>query len=90
MTIKPLECYDRRFLVQTDDKICYSTTKGMKLMVPGQLFGVRKSHDGRKFRFIINDEINKVFTMTDEDFYSLMNNSIPVEEAIEQGYINEE
>lgn len=87
MTIKPLECYNRRFLVQTDEKICYSTTKGMKLMVPGQLFGVRMSHDGKKFRFILNDEINKVFTMTEDDFYTLMKNSISAEEAIEQGYL---
>lgn len=87
MAIKPLECYTRRVLVSVDNKLRYSTSKGMKLIIPGTLFGVRMSHDGRKFRCILNDEVNKVFTLTDEDYWSLIDNSIPAEEAKMKGYI---
>lgn len=87
MTIKPLECYDRRYLIATDDKLRYLTSKGAKLIIPGMIFGVRVSHDGKKFRCILNDEVNKVFTITDEDYFTLMHNSVSVEHAIEEGYI---
>lgn len=87
MTIKPLECYNRRFLMQAGDKLNYLTSKGAKLIVPGMIFGVRMSHDGNKFRCILNDEVNKVFTLTREDYWMLIDNSIPVDEAVRQGYI---
>lgn len=87
MAIKPLECYNRRYLIATDEKFKYLTSKGAKLIVPGMIFGVRVSHDGKSFRCILNDEINKVFTITDEDYFKLMQNSVSVEYAIEEGYI---
>lgn len=89
MSIKPLECYDRRILITTDNQLTYSTSKGVKLIVPGMLFGLRYSHDGKNFRCILNDEINKVFTLTPADYYTLIEHSLSVKEAIEKGYYNE-
>lgn len=87
MSIKPLECYERRFLVGSGDKLNYLTSKGAKLIVPGQLFAVRMSHDGKKYRCILNDEVNKVFTLTRDDFFLLMENSISAERAEAEGYL---
>lgn len=89
MSIKPLECYNRRFLIGSGNKLNYLTSKGAKLILPGQLFAVRMSHDGKKFRCILNDEVNKVFTLTEDDFYILMQNSISAEQAVEEGYLVE-
>ena len=41
MAILPLERYERRVLIACDDKLSYLTSKGAKLIFPGQLFGVR-------------------------------------------------
>lgn len=90
MAILPLEKYDRRVLIGSDGRLAYSTFKGMKLIVPGMIFGLRSSHDGKKIRCIIDDEINKVFTLTGDDYYCLYDNSISVEEGIKQGIIPEE
>lgn len=88
MAIKPLECYNRRVLISTNDQLTYSTSKGVKLIFPGTLFGVRYSHDGKNFRCILNDEVNKVFTLTPADYYTLLENSISAEEAIAEGIID--
>lgn len=87
MAILPLERYERRVLIACDDKLSYLTSKGAKLIFPGQLFGVRMSHDGKKFRCILNDEVNKVFTLTEEDFDLLMKNSISAERAEAEGIL---
>ena len=87
MAIKPLECYERRVLVSTNDKLTYSTSKGVKLIVPGMLFGVRYSHDGKHFRCILNDEINKVFTLTPSDYYTLLENSIKEKKEKKEGLL---
>jgi hypothetical protein len=31
---------------------------------PGQRFGVRKSRDGKKIRLVLDDEVNRVFTLS--------------------------
>lgn len=89
MAIKPLNFYDRRFLLK-GSQLSFHTTKGIQIIVPGMIFGLRVSHDRRKIRCILNDEINKVFTLTREDFHYLCENSISVEEAIDEGYLTEE
>lgn len=30
---------------------------------PGQRFGVRKSRDGKKIRLVLDDDVNRVFTL---------------------------
>lgn len=87
MAILPLEYYRRRVLTSMDDKFRYSTTKGPKLIIPGTLFGCRLSHDGKKIRCIINDEVNKVFTLERSDYEYLMEHSIDASEAKRLGYI---
>lgn len=89
MSIKGLECYDRRLLLD-GSQLSFHTSKGDKLIVPGMIFGIRASHDGRKVRCILNDDIQRVFTLTNEDYRYLRDNSITVDEAIEEGYIDKD
>lgn len=74
MAIKPLECYQRRLLLSAE-KLVYHSSKGDILIVPGMIFGTRLSHDGKKLRLILNDEVNKVYTLTDFDYDYLIKNS---------------
>lgn len=89
MSIKPLECYDRYVLTSTPEsgQIVFKSTKGDKLIVPGMLYGMRPSHDGKKMRFILNDDIQRVFTLSGIDVHTLLQNSITADQAEEQGII---
>lgn len=78
MAIKPLECYQRRVLID-GTKLVYESSKGRLLIVPGMIFGLRSSYDKKKLRLILNDEINKVYTLSDRDYKFLYENSEPVE-----------
>ena len=89
MAILPLSDYVRRYLTQ-GSQLAFHTTKGTKIIAPGMIFGLRLSHDRRKMRCIIEDEINKVFTLTGEDYQYLLDNSISIPEAIEEGYLTED
>lgn len=89
MAIKPLSHYSRRYLVQ-GSQLAFHTTKGTKIIAPGMIFGLRVSFDGRKKRCIIEDEINKVFTLTQSDYQYLIDNSISITAAFKEGYITED
>lgn len=89
MALKGLECYDRRVLVTSPgDQLIFKSTKGNRLIIPGMLFGVRQSYNGDKIRCILDDDTHRVFTISWEDFWKLQDNSIPYEDAVEQGIID--
>lgn len=88
MALKPLEAYNRRVLTSTpNNQLVFKSTKGNKLIIPGMLFGVRQSYNGDNIRCILDDDIHRVFTISWNDYYVLIDNSIPAEEAKAQGIL---
>lgn len=90
MAILGLDHYDRWFVIKTDEQLVYHTSKGPSLIFPGTVIGTRSSHDGKKIRCIIDDEINKVFTLTYDDFKTLIRNSVTIETAIRDHLMDNE
>jgi len=59
--IKPAENYDFFIYKGPTLQVPY---RGIEVpLMKGQRFGVRKSRDGKKIRLVMDDEVNRVFTI---------------------------
>lgn len=75
MAIKGLDCYTRRMLIG-NERFVFESSKGRIMILQGMIFGLRLSHNKRTYRLILNDEINKVYTLCEDDFNWLIENSV--------------